>query len=138
MSTFQVTMSTLTSYRSLDVNQVRIHAEPTQDTHAATRLYVDTAAAAVRNSIVDGAGPALDTLKEIEVFLQGDGSNMSGSLIHTMTQLQGQVTAEGGVIVLRGLSMEPNLADIHASITGESTYCCHLLFFFKYKKSLFK
>ena len=88
------TVSTLTSYASMDVSQVRLHAEPTQDNHAATRLYVDTAAAAVRNSIVDGAGPALDTLKEIEVFLQGDGSNMSGSLIHTMAQLQGQVNAE--------------------------------------------
>ena len=89
------TVSTLTTYGSMDVSQVRLHAEPTQDNHAATRLYVDTAAETVRTGILGiGVSGALDTLKEIEVFLQGDGSNMSGSLIHTMAQLQGQVTAE--------------------------------------------
>ena len=87
-------MSTLSSYGSMDVNQVRIHAEPTQDNHAATRLYVDTAAATVRDGILGGAGPALDTLKEIEVFLQGDGTNVSASLVNQLSSVQSQLNAE--------------------------------------------
>ena len=88
------TVSTLTTYGSMDVAQVRLHAEPTQDNHAATRLYVDTAAATVRAGILDGAGPALDTLKEIETFLQGDSSNVSAGLVNQLSSIQAQVNAE--------------------------------------------
>ena len=74
------TMSTLTSFVSMDVSSVRVHGPITQDNQATNKLYVDQAALAVRNSIVDGAGPALDTLKEIESFLQGEPNMSSGSI----------------------------------------------------------
>lgn len=101
------TMSTLTSYGSLDVNQVRIHAEPTQDNHAATRLYVNT----VRDGILgDGVSGALDTLKELGDYLQ-DGSVSSG-LVSQLTSVQTQVTAE----VVRASAVEGGL---RADLTAE-------------------
>ena len=49
---FQATVSPLTGYASMDINQVRLHAEPTQSIHAATRQYVDTAIVSVRAGIL--------------------------------------------------------------------------------------
>ena len=89
----QPTISTM-NYGSAEFNSVTVHAPVTQELHAATKAYVDQAALTVRNSIVDGAGPALDTLREIETFLQGDGSNVSGSLVNQLSSLQAQLTGE--------------------------------------------
>ena len=119
------TVSTLTTYGSMDVAQVRLHAEPTQDNHAATRLYVDTAAATVRAGILDGAGPALDTLKEIETFLQGDSSNVSAGLVNQLSSIQAQVTAEvsrasGAEGVLHSDIMNEQ-AVRHAAVTSVGT-----------------
>ena len=87
-------MSSMTTYGSMDVSSVRVHGPITQDNHATTKLYVDQAASAVRDSIVSGAGPALDTLKEIESFLQGDATNVSAGLVNQLSTLQAQVSAE--------------------------------------------
>ena len=87
------TMSAQT-YGSMDVNSVRIHGPVTQDNQAATKLYVDTAAETVRTGILGGAGPALDTLREIEVFLQGDDTNVSASLVNQLSSVQSQLNAE--------------------------------------------
>ena len=87
------TVSTLTSYASMDVSQVRLHAEPTQDNHAATRLYVDTAAETVRTGILGiGVSGALDTLKELGDYLQ-DGTVASG-LVSQLASVQSQISAE--------------------------------------------
>ena len=51
------TMSSMTTYGSMDVSSVRVHGPITQDNHATTKLYVDQSAAAVRDGIVNGAGP---------------------------------------------------------------------------------
>ena len=56
------------SYGNMEVNSVTVHAPVTQELHAATKAYVDMAALAVRDGIVNGAGPALDTLLEIQIF----------------------------------------------------------------------
>ena len=90
------TMSSMTSYGSMDVNSVRVHGPITQDNHATTKLYVDQAAEAVRTGILDGAGPALDTLKEIQVYLEGE-PNMSGGLISSISSIQNQVMPEGAL-----------------------------------------
>ena len=82
------------SYGSAEFNSVTVHAPVTQELHAATKGYVDSATLAVRNSIVDGAGPALDTLREIETFLQGDSSNVSAGLVNQLSSLQAQLTGE--------------------------------------------
>ena len=87
------TMSSMTTYGSMDVSSVRVHGPITQDNHATTKLYVDQAAAAVRDGIVNGAGPALDTLKEIEVFLQGE-PNVSAGLVTMVGSVQSQLGAE--------------------------------------------
>ena len=87
------TMSTLTTYGSMDVNSVRVHGPITQDNHATTKLYVDQSAAAVRDGIVNGAGPALDTLKEIEQYLNGE-PNVSGGLISQISSVQSQLDGE--------------------------------------------
>ena len=58
------TMSSMTTYGSMDVSSVRVHGPITQDNHATTKLYVDQAAAAVRDRILGvGVSDALDTLK---------------------------------------------------------------------------
>ena len=87
------TMSSMTTYGSMDVSQVRLHAEPTQDNHAATRLYVDTAAETVRTGILGiGVSGALDTLKELGDYLQ-DGTVASG-LVSQLASVQSQISAE--------------------------------------------
>jgi hypothetical protein len=82
------------SYGSMEVNSVTVHAAVTQELHAATKAYVDSATLAVRDSIVSGAGPAMDTLREIETFLQGDSSNVSAGLVNQLSSLQAQLTGE--------------------------------------------
>ena len=88
------TMSSMTTYGSMDVSSVRVHGPITQDNHATTKLYVDQAAAAVRDGILGvGVSDALDTLKELEVYLTGE-QNMSGGLISQISSIQNQVTQE--------------------------------------------
>ena len=85
------TISTM-SYGSAEFNSVTVHAPVTQELHAATKAYVDQAAAAVRDGIVDGAGPALDTLKEIGEYLQ-DGS-VATSIVSQLGSIQAQLDGE--------------------------------------------
>lgn len=99
------TMSSMTTYGSMDVSSVRVHGPITQDNHATTKLYVDQAAAAVRNGIVDGAGPLLDTLKEIGDYLQ-DGSVASG-LVSQISSVQSQLDGE----IARSLATDQNIYD---------------------------
>ena len=87
------TISTM-SYGSAEFNSVTVHAPVTQELHAATKAYVDMAALAVRDGIVNGAGPAMDTLREIETFLQGDSSNVSAGLVNQLSSLQAQLYGE--------------------------------------------
>ena len=101
------TMSSMTTYGSMDVSSVRVHGPITQDNHATTKLYVDQAAAAVRDGIVNGAGPALDTLKEIEQYLNGE-PNVSGGLISQISSVQSQLDGE----IARSLSVDQNVYDL--------------------------
>ena len=88
------TMSSMTTYGSMDVSSVRVHGPITQDNHATTKQYVDQSAAAVREGILGvGVSEALDTLKELEVYLTGE-QNMSGGLISQISSIQNQVTQE--------------------------------------------
>ena len=96
------TMSSMTTYGSMDVSSVRVHGPITQDNHATTKLYVDQSAAAVRDGIVNGAGPALDTLKEIEQYLNGE-PNVSGGLISQISSVQSQLDSE----VMRAMGAGP-------------------------------
>ena len=64
------TISTM-NYGSAEFNSVTVHAPVTQELHAASKAYVDQATLTMRDSIVNGAGPAMDTLKELETFLTG-------------------------------------------------------------------
>ena len=87
------TMSSMTTYGSMDVSSVRVHGPVTQDNHATTKLYVDQAAAAVRSSIVDGAEPAYDTLLELQRFLVGQ-PDVSTGLVSMVGSVQSQLDAE--------------------------------------------
>ena len=100
------TMSSMTTYGSMDVSSVRVHGPITQDNHATTKLYVDQAAASVRDGIVNGAGPLLDTLKEIGDYLQ-DGSVASG-LVSQISSVQSQLDGE----IARSLSVDQNVYDL--------------------------
>ena len=82
------TISTM-SYGSAEFNSVTVHAPVTQELHAATKAYVDMATLAVRDGIVNGAGPALDTLKELETFLTGS-EGMSVGLVNQLGSIQAQ------------------------------------------------
>ena len=86
------TISTM-SYGSAEFNSVTVHAPVTQELHAATKAYVDMAALAVRDGIVNGAGPALDTLKELETFLTGS-EGMSVGLVNQLGSIQAQLDSE--------------------------------------------
>ena len=101
------TMSSMTTYGSMDVSSVRVHGPITQDNHATTKLYVDQSAAAVRDGIVNGAGPLLDTLKEIESYLVGEPS-VSGGLISQISSVQSQLDGE----IARSLSTDQNVYDL--------------------------
>ena len=101
------TMSSMTTYGSMDVSSVRVHGPITQDNHATTKLYVDQAAASVRDGIVNGAGPLLDTLKEIESYLVGEPS-VSGGLISQISSVQSQLDGE----IARSLSVDQNVYDL--------------------------
>ena len=87
------TMSAST-YGSMQVNSVTVHGPVTELKHAATKQYVDTAEEHVRTGILGDAGPALDTLREIEVFLQGDETNVSASLVNQLSSVQSQLNYE--------------------------------------------
>ena len=100
------TMSSMTTYGSMDVSSVRVHGPITQDNHATTKQYVDQSAAAVRDGIVNGAGPLLDTLKEIGDYLQ-DGSVASG-LVSQISSVQSQLDGE----IARSLSVDQNVYDL--------------------------
>ena len=87
------TMSSMTTYGSMDVSSVRVHGPITQDNHATTKLYVDQAAETVRTGILGiGVSGALDTLKELGDYLQ-DGTVASG-LVSQLASVQSQISAE--------------------------------------------
>ena len=90
------TVSSMQAYASMDVNSVRIHSPTTAtmaDNNAATKLYVNQAAAVVRDGIVgEGVSGALDTLKEIEVFWTGE-PNMSAGLVNQLSSVQSRGVA---------------------------------------------
>jgi len=82
------TMSAST-YGSMQVNSVTVHAPVTELKHAATKGYVD----AVRDGILgDGVSGALYTLKEIGDYLN-DGS-VASSVVSQLTSVQSQLNAE--------------------------------------------
>ena len=98
------------TYGSMDVSSIRIHSEPTLATHGTTKQYVDGKVSDVKSDILGNAGPSWDTLKEIQVFLEGE-PNVSAGLVNQLGSVQSQLDAE----VQRAIGVEGALiSEIHA------------------------
>ena len=81
------------------------------DYDAVTKKYVDSKI----NDLLNGAGSAYDTLKEIETAIKGADNNIVGGMLKEISDLSGAVTAERG----RALGIESGLASRIATLEAD-------------------
>jgi len=90
-------MAELFEYAKLEVDSVILHGLESElvATNAVSKSYVDAHIASSISSLVNGAGPALDTLKEIGDAL-GNDANLASVLTASINGVQTALTAEVG------------------------------------------
>jgi len=88
-------MAELFEYAKVEVDSVVLHGLESDlvATNAVSKSYVDTHIASSISSLVNGAGPALDTLKEIGDAL-GNNANLASVLTASINGVQTALTAE--------------------------------------------
>lgn len=113
-------MAELFEYAKLEVDSVVLHGleADLSDANAVSKSYVDTHIASSISSLVNGAGPALDTLKEISDAL-GNDANLASVLTTAINAVQTALTSEVGA---RSSSVQSVVSDFNTEKSVRDAY----------------
>jgi len=87
----------MTSYASIEVDQLTLHGSTFTENHAVPKYYVDNAvqgAASRIDAMLEGSAPAFDTLIEIKNSMDSGASDLGTALTARVGELSGAIQAE--------------------------------------------